>query len=302
MKVTYIGHATLLVEIGTVRLLTDPNFDQKLGGFLPRVSPPGVPIEQLPRLDALLLTHAHADHLSFGSLDALPRDIPLYAPPVIAKWLRRRGYNHAEDLGPGNTVRIGDVDVHAALATHRGNRYGFDRWRSAANMYLLDGGSETCFFAGDTALMPDTHELVHGKLMPGGRQLDVALLPIGYAPWWKRTGFRKGHLTHDDALTLFERLGGRVFVPYHWGTFHHITARAHDAINRLVERLEAHHLRAAVRILEPGETLELTRQEQQGSHPRRRAADRAFDDMNAVAADGARERARRDEPESRAPQ
>jgi len=302
MKVTYIGHATLLVEIGTVRLLTDPNFDQKLGGFLPRVSPPGVPIEQLPRLDALLLTHAHADHLSFASLDALPRDIPLYAPPVIAKWLRRRGYSHAEDLAPGSSVRIGDVNVHAALATHRGNRYGFDRWRSAANMYLLDGGSETCFFAGDTALMPDTHELVHGKLMPGGRQLDVALLPIGYAPWWKRTGFRKGHLTHDDALTLFERLGGRVFVPYHWGTFHHITARAHDAINRLVERLEAHHLRAAVRILEPGETLELSRQEQQGSHPRRRAADRAFDDMNAVAADGVMKRARRDEPEPRAPQ
>jgi len=187
MKVTYIGHATLLVEIGTVRLLTDPNFDLKLGGFLPRVSPPGIPIDRLPRLDALLLTHAHADHLSFGSLDALPRDIPLYAPPVIAKWLRRRGYTHAEDLGPAGTVRIGNVDVHAALATHRGNRYGFDRWRSAANMYLLDAGSETCFFAGDTALTPDTHELVHGKLMPGGRQLDVALLPIGYAPWWKRT-------------------------------------------------------------------------------------------------------------------
>src|SRR5689334_895026 len=299
MKVTYIGHATLLVEIGTVRLLTDPNFDLKLGGFLPRVSPPGIPIDRLPRLDALLLTHAHADHLSFGSLDALPRDIPLYAPPVIAKWLRRRGYTHAEDLAPAGTVRIGNVDVHAALATHRGNRYGFDRWRSAANMYLLDAGSETCFFAGDTALMPDTHELVHGKLMPGGRQLDVALLPIGYAPWWKRTGFRKGHLTHDHALTLFERLGGRVFVPYHWGTFHHVTARAHDAIDRLVERLEAHHLRAAVRILEPGETLELTREEQQSSHPKRRAADRASE--SAVSGDG-RERARRDGPEPRAPQ
>ena len=109
MKVTYIGHATLLVEIGTVRLLTDPNFDQKLGGFLPRVSPPGIAIDRLPQLDALLLTHAHADHLSFASLDALPRDIPLYAPPVIAKWLRRRGYSHAEDLGPGGTVSIGVV-------------------------------------------------------------------------------------------------------------------------------------------------------------------------------------------------
>ena len=74
-----------------------------------------------------------------------------------------------------------------------------------------------------------------------------------------------------------------MFVPYHWGTFHHITARAHDAINRLIERLEAHHLRAAVRILEPGETLELTREETRvGSHPKRRAVDRAFGNTAAV--------------------
>src|SRR5204862_5060989 len=140
----------------------------------------------------------------------------------------------------------------AAPATHRGNRYGFDRWRSAANMYLLDTGSESCFFAGDTALTEDTPLLVQRQLGAAGRQLDVALLPIGYAPWWK-PGFRKGHLTHEDALTLFERLQARVFVPYHWGTFRHVTASAHDAIVRLRRVLETHHLQAAVTILEPGE-------------------------------------------------
>ena len=112
------------------------------------------------------------------------------------------------------------------------------------------------------------------------------LIPIGYAPKWK-PGFRRGHLTHEDALVLFERLGGRVLVPYHWGTFHHVTSRAHDAIVRLVARLKEHHLRSAVRILEPGETLELTRDaDRMSSHPARRAVDRAFSGARETATDG----------------
>ncbi len=88
--------------------------------MLPRVSPPGIALEKLPSLDALLLTHAHADHLSFDSLDRLPRGIPLIAPPVVARWLRRLGYSHATELAPGETVDIGKVKIHAAVATHRG--------------------------------------------------------------------------------------------------------------------------------------------------------------------------------------
>ncbi|MFI5228247.1 MAG: MBL fold metallo-hydrolase [Gemmatimonadales bacterium] len=255
MKITYIGHATLLIELAGVRLLTDPNFDAKLGRILPRVSAPGIALENLPALDALLLTHAHADHLSFDSLERLPRNVPLYAPPVIARWLQRLGFDHALPLAPGESVCVGRVTVHAASATHRGNRYGFDRWRSSANMYLLDGG-QTVFFAGDTALVDDTHHLVERVLWSSGRELDVALLPIGYAPWWK-PGFSRGHLTHEDALALFERLRARVLMPYHWGTFRHVTATAHDAIRRLRDRLASHHLAAAVRIVEPGEALEL---------------------------------------------
>lgn len=255
MRVTYIGHATLLVEIGSQRLLTDPNFDATLGRFLPRVSQPGIALADLPNLDAILLTHAHADHLSFTTLDQLPRTIPLFAPPAVAAWLVRLGYGQARPLPADGQARVGDVVIHAAPARHRGSRYSIDRWRSATNMYLMDAGAESCFFAGDTALTPDTHQVVSEILHKERRQLDIALLPIGYAPWWK-PGFRRGHLSADDALQLFDRLEARYLVPYHWGTFDHVTSGAFDAINRLKSLLPHYNKRDDVRILEPGHMLE----------------------------------------------
>ena len=218
---------------------------------------PGIAIEQLPPLDAILLTHAHFDHLSFTSLDRLPRNIPLYAPGVIAEWLVRKGYSHARPLDPGEHVSVanGALRVHAGRATHKGSRYGFDTWRSAANMYLLESDAESAFFAGDTALTPETHHLVEQVLWKAGRALDLAMLPIGHAPAWKRRAFRRGHLTGEDALTLFEVLRAHVLFPYHWGTFRHLTAGAHDAINRLRNQLVTYAERERVHVVEPGETL-----------------------------------------------
>lgn len=257
MRITYIGHATLLLEIGGRRILTDPNFESSLGRVLPRVTAPGVAIDALPRLDAMLLTHAHADHLSFESLDRLPRDVPLYAPPAVARWLRGKRYAHAVPIAPGEDADLGDgLRLHAGRAVHRGNRYGFDRWRSATNMYLVEQAAESVFFAGDTALTDTTHHLVERVLWSAGRELDVALLPIGHAPSWK-PGFRKGHLTGEDALALFDTLRARALMPYHWGTFRHVTAGAHDAIDRLRVRLEQHASRARVHVVEPGESLDV---------------------------------------------
>jgi L-ascorbate metabolism protein UlaG (beta-lactamase superfamily) len=122
---------------------------------------------------------------------------------------------------------------------------------------LMESRDESCFFAGDTGLGDTTHLLVERILWLRERELDVALLPIGYAPWWKRSSFREGHLTSEDALELFARLRARHLIPYHWGTFRHVTVGAHTAINKFRALVPAHARGSDVRILEPGEALEL---------------------------------------------
>jgi L-ascorbate metabolism protein UlaG (beta-lactamase superfamily) len=99
--------------------------------------------------------------------------------------------------------------------------------------------------------------MIDAYLSPKGRRLDMALLPIGHAPWWKLEGFRKGHLTSGDALTLFDRLNARFLIPYHWGTFDHVTSKAHDAIDQLRAQLPGHARESDVQILEPGTSFEL---------------------------------------------
>jgi L-ascorbate metabolism protein UlaG (beta-lactamase superfamily) len=252
VRITYIGHATLLLRFGEVCVLTDPNFDEKLGLFLPRVAAPGVAMSELPRIDAILLTHAHADHLSFRSLHALPSGIPIYAPPAIARWLQRDGITTAHPVEPGQSFRVAHISVTTAPARHVGARYGVDRWRGDAHMYLLDNGTVSVLFTGDTALTPDAVDLAQ-TISP--RRVDVALLPIGFAPRWKQYFFRRGHLTAADALSMFEQLNARIFIPFHWGTFQHVTSGAHDAIRVLRSLLESHARASHVKILSPGETL-----------------------------------------------
>jgi len=180
--------------------------------------------------------------------------VSVFAPPPVANWLRAMGHD-ATAIGAGTTISIGDVRIAAGPAAHAGTRYGIDWWRRASVTYLIESPSTSVFFAGDTGLVAASHEMAHAWLEPQHRRLDVALLPIGHAPWWKPR-FRHGHLSSADALTLFERLGARYMIPYHWGTFHHLTSGPYEAMYALRDLLADHPRRADVRIIEPGDTFD----------------------------------------------
>lgn len=134
-----------------------------------------------------------------------------------------------------------------------------DRWRGEALMYLLDDGISSVLFTGDTAISPEIISLAQ-RITP--RRLDIALLPIGYAPKWKEYFFRRGHLTAGDALSLFVQLNARMLIPFHWGTFRHITSGPYDAIRVFRTLLETHDRASDVRVLELGDTLTVSGSDQ----------------------------------------
>jgi len=200
-RILYVGHATVLVEMAGTALLTDPVLRSRIG-HLRRLVP--VPADgRLERPDAVLISHAHHDHMDLPSLDCVARECPVFAPPGCGRLLRRRGLQVTE-VGPGDRVHIGGLELVAAAARHHGRRHPL--WRGHETLCYVMEGPRRIFFAGDT-------DLFDGMRLLGG-ELDLALLPVW--GWGARLG--PGHLDPERAAQAAALLQPRVAVPIHWGT------------------------------------------------------------------------------------
>ena len=178
---TYVGHATVLAELSGARLLTDPLLGAGILHVRRRVPVPVV--EDLGPLTAILISHAHRDHLDHRSLRRLPADCPLIVPAGCGTIARGRRAREVIELAEGDRVTVGDIIVEAVHADHDGRRNPFGQ-QVAALGYLLEG--HVCvYFAGDTDLFAGMTDLA-------GR-VDVALLPVG--GWGPRVP--AGHLDPD---------------------------------------------------------------------------------------------------------
>jgi L-ascorbate metabolism protein UlaG (beta-lactamase superfamily) len=237
----WLGHATVLVEVGGVRLLTDPVLRSRLGHLTRRMPVP----EELGRIDVVLISHVHRDHLDLPTLAALAGAPPIVAPAAAGDLLRGHGFDAVIEVQEGETTTVAGTPVRATAAHHRARRGPLSPWVPSLG-YVIEAGSRV-YFAGDT----DVYDSM-ATLAP----LDVALLPVW--GWGPRVG--EGHLNPRTAAEALRLLRPRVAVPIHWGTFFPVYLRGRapaDPPHEFARYAAELAPEVEVRVLQPGESLAL---------------------------------------------
>ncbi len=247
-RLTWLGHASWLVQLDGVSLLVDPALRPTIFGGIERNVAPGVAVEALPRIDAQLVSHSHYDHLDMPTLVAV--GAPVVAGRGLERLFRREGL-FCTELGWWQSARVGGVTVTFVPAQHWSRRGLFDTNRALWGGFVVQGRAATVYHAGDTAWFDGFAEI--GRRFPG---LDAALLPIGaYDPAWF---MERQHLNPEQAVAAFQALGAGRLLPMHWGTF----KLTDEPLDEPPARLEAERARLGlaperVRALAVGETVEV---------------------------------------------
>jgi L-ascorbate metabolism protein UlaG (beta-lactamase superfamily) len=232
LGVTFIGHSSFFLQIGGKNILVDPNFARWIF-VLKRLRRPGLRLGDLPPIDAVLVSHAHFDHLHRPSLRAIARLSRRKSGKRPALIVPRNVRDLVGDLGYGNIVELdwwqsfqfGNVEITHVPSRHWGARMVRDVHRGFGG-FVLRAGHHSLYHAGDTAYF-DAFREIGQRLRP-----EVALLPIGaYHP----DSFRGVHTSPEDAVQAFLDLGARYMVPMHYGTFR----LSYEPVEEPVERLKA---------------------------------------------------------------
>jgi len=248
-RIAWLGHATVLMELDGVRLLTDPVLHRRVGPLV-RIAA-GVPSHQHERIDAVLLSHLHGDHVDLPSLRRLGRDVRVVAPAGAGAWLRARGMRCVEELAVSESTAVGPLQVVAVPAQHDGQR--LPHGPSAAAIGFVVRGTHSVYFAGDTDLLDDMERFAGG--------VDVALLPV--AGWGPTLG--PGHLDPARAAQAAARIHPRVAIPIHWGTLAVPLpplinrARSDEPAQRFAALVADAAPQVEVRVLAPGEAIDIAR-------------------------------------------
>ncbi|WP_367871490.1 MBL fold metallo-hydrolase [Luteolibacter sp. Populi] len=216
-RVTWLGHASFLVQGLGRNLLIDPVFSDYCAPFrmerFRRVSPPACRLEELPAIDAVLLTHSHYDHLDLSTLLTLGKEMPLVIAEGHAAWLGRKGFRNVKELTWfGQMELFPGIQLSATPAQHFTARTPFDRNRGHWCGWLLEGAGVKLWHAGDSGYCPAFREIGE-RFGP----IDFGMIPIGaYSPRWFMQPI---HMNPEESLQAFIESRCRRAVAMHWGTF-----------------------------------------------------------------------------------
>ncbi len=249
LGVTFIGHSSFFLQLGGISVVVDPIFAPWLF-VLKRLRRPGLRIQDLPPLDAVLVTHAHFDHLHRPSLRALARASRinhgraplLIVPSNVTDLVFDLGFERVVELKWWEEFQLGKTRITATPARHWGARVIHDMHRGYGG-YVLNGGGHSIYHSGDTAYFDGFTEIGE-RLHP-----EVALLPVGaYHP----ESFRAVHTSPEDALRAFIDLRAAHMIPMHFGTFKLSQEPLDEPIQRLVAGARRLGIEDRVHVLEEG--------------------------------------------------
>ena len=229
---TWIGHATMLVQAGGLNILTDPVFSERASPFSligpKRAQPPGVALGDLPPIDVVLISHNHYDHLDRYTIEALHQKAneaglcTLFLVPLgLKQWFTDMGIDHVQELDWWQQVSVGGVAFYFTPTQHWSARGLADQNASLWGAWAVLSQDLHWYFAGDTGYSPDFKATQahfapqHTQALGGG--FDLALIPIGaYEPRWFMAA---QHINPEEAMQIHADLGAKRSVGIHWGTF-----------------------------------------------------------------------------------
>ncbi|WP_085316538.1 MBL fold metallo-hydrolase [Derxia lacustris] len=257
---TWIGHATVLLQLGGLNVLTDPQFSQRASPVQwlgpRRLVPPALSVEELPPLDVVLISHAHFDHLDEASVKAVAaHGNPLFIVPLgIDALLRDWGVTHVQALDWNEQTALdgaaGPVQFDCVPARHWSRRGVFDKDRELWAGWVVTAGGFRAYYSGDTGWDAALFAALGERFAP----VDLAILPVGaYEP---RGFMRNQHIDPAEAVQVFAALGAKRGLGVHWGTFD-LSDEAPDAPRQALPAalLAAGLPEDAIALVRPGSTL-----------------------------------------------
>lgn len=226
--VTWIGHSSFLIQIGKINILTDPNFEKSAAFVFKRNFKPAINLVDLPKIDFILISHNHNDHMDFKSLKFLKKDCPVVLVPVGDK-------NRLLKLGFTNVIEkewwqeekgFDQIKFTFLPSIHWSGRNLWDINRSLWGSWMIDFEGFKIYFAGDSAYAGHFTDIANKF-----DSIDLAILPIG--PEKPRDHVQAVHIGVEQAIQAFIDLKAKNFIPMHWGTFRYGADKFYEPIEKL---------------------------------------------------------------------